>query len=189
MRRKAHRRRCGMMNAAARRLRRFLQSVLGSLRSFWRCGIAAAGLRGRGRRPSPGARRRRLAQRRPAEIPAAARRLCRGDFRSARARRHHLGAEPAHRHLLRRMVRRRQPEARDRLDDGVGCQFGARLRRSARGSAALLRRPHLDQRRHRILHGAIRARALFGQAPHHRRVGRRHQQFRPRCRHGARRGR
>jgi hypothetical protein len=46
-------------------------------------------------------------------------------------------------------------------------QFGARFRRPARGSAALLRRSHLDQRRPRIRHGAIRARALLRQAPHH----------------------
>ena len=40
-------------------------------------------------------------------------------------------------------------------------------------------RAHLDQRRHRLRHGGHGARALRGPAPHHRCVGRRHQQFRP----------
>ncbi len=61
------------------------------------------------------------------------------------------------------------------------------FRRSIAGIAARLRRPNLDQRRHRRRHGAIYPRAVYRRTPNHRRVGRRHQQRRARCRAGARR--
>ena len=49
-----------------------------------------------------------------------------------------------------------------------GPKGGAAVRRSVARSAPVVCRPHLDQRRHRICHGAARARAIRGQAPHHR---------------------
>ena len=120
----------------------------------------------------------------------AARRLCRGDFQSARARRDRLRAEPPHRDLLRGMVGLRQPEARDRLDDR--CRMPIRRAPSATSSSKRRAPSPTAPRSAAALEFSMAqfdARALFCQAPHHRRVGRRHQQFRPRRRHGARRGR
>ena len=65
------------------------------------------------------------------------------------------------------------------IDDARSAQG---ISATARRSAALVRRPHLDQRRHRIRRGAARARAVQGAPPHHRRLRRRHQQCRPRRR-------
>ena len=62
------------------------------------------------------------------------------------------------------------------------------LRRPAGGSAALVRGPHLDQRRHRVFDDAVQALAVRVHAPHHRRLRRRHQQCRTRRAAGARRG-
>ena len=98
------------------------------------------------------------------------------------------GPQRQDRDLLRRMVGRRRAEARDRLDHDRRTRGRAQVRRSAAGIAALVRRPHLDQRRHRFRDGAARARAVRGAAPHHRRLRRRHQQCRPRRAARARRG-
>ena len=53
-----------------------------------------------------------------------------------------------------------QPEGRHRLDPDRRTESGAGLWRSAARIAALFRRPHLDQRRHRRRGGAVRARAV-----------------------------
>ena len=69
-----------------------------------------------------------------------------------------------------------------------GAEGGAGFRRPVARIAAFVRRPHLDQRRHRLCGGAIPARAVCLRAAHHRRLRRRHQQCRPRRRPSARRG-
>ena len=118
------------------------------------------GARRRRRRSAAGAGGRRVAQHRRHQIPAAARGLRRRRRRSARARSHPLRPHRPHRLDLRGMVRRRRAEGGDRLDDDRRRGFGKRLRRPPPGSAALVRRPHLDLRRDRIRHGAARQGAL-----------------------------
>ncbi len=56
-------------------------------------------------------------------------------------------------------------------DAAAAKQFGDQLIESS----ALVRRPHLDQRRHRIRPGAARQYAVQLRSPHHRRFRRRHQ--------------
>ena len=58
-------------------------------------------------------------------------------------------------------------------------EIGAQLRRQAGRAAAVVLRQHRDQPRHRLRRDPARARALQGGAARHRRLGRRHQQFRP----------
>ena len=86
------------------------------------CCCAAAFRRRRAQRASragrsaAGVRRRRVAQHRPAQVPASARRLCRRARRQAGARSDHRRPQQAHRGRLRRMVGRQLAEAADRLD-------------------------------------------------------------------------
>ena len=54
------------------------------------------------------------------------------------------------------------------------------IRRPTPGIAPIVRRPHFDQRRDRVRGRSIGARAVRRRAPHHRRLGRWHQQCGPR---------
>ena len=70
---------------------------------------------------------------------------------------------------------------------GSADRCASHLQAHSRG-AARLHGPHLDQRRHRLLHGRAGAQPVCRPAARHRRVGRRHQQQRPSGDGGARRG-
>ena len=164
-----------------------LARIAGPLSSSPRSACSAPCARA-GRRSPAGARLRRLAQRRYAQVRAAAPGLRGGTVQPARGRGDPVRSARQDRDLLRRMVGRHLAEAGDRLDHRQRRRLGAQDRRPDDRAAALVRRPHLDQRRARVRLRPARALAVQGGAPHHRRLGRRHQQFRTRHRVGARRG-
>ena len=76
-------------------------------------------------------------------------------LQSARARCHPVGPQRPHRRNLYRVVWRRQPEGRDRLDVDRWRRGGEDVWRPPAGSAAFVRRSDLDQRRHRVRDGEL----------------------------------
>ncbi len=124
------------------------------------------------------------------QVPAAARGLCRGDRRPARARGDHRRPQQAHRGL---------PSSNGRASSSqkvvIDWSIDRRRRRGAQDSAtSCVELPRSFAERTSISGGidfamALLARAPYrGAAPHHRRLRRRHQQFRPRRHARARRG-
>ena len=109
---------------------------------------------------------RRVAQHRRAKIQAAARRLRRGDHESPGHPGDPLRRARQDRGVLRRVVGRRRAEGRHRLDDHPRRGVGQGLLRPGHRGAARLRRPYLDQRRHRLRDGAARPRAVPLQPAH-----------------------
>ncbi len=113
----------------------------------------------RNRRSAARARRRCVAQHRRGRIQPAAQGLCGGDHRpgsGARDRRRTASRDRGH---LHRMVGGGRPEDRRRLDRGAR-RGGCRQRRHEDARrAALVPRPHLDQRGHRFRDGALCRRA------------------------------